>query len=227
MPVGPRGERRPADFVGCAVMVARLATGETTETPKPPSGKIRSGKAGAEARAKKLTKEQRSAIAKKAAQERWKQKMAYSALTVGKYFLQIPDKDSGELVSNLKLQKLLYYALGHSVALYGVDNPIFKDKIYAWKHGPVVKTVYTHFSIYGDGAIPPDQKPALLDSETKNFLDEIYRVFGRYSAWVLRDMTHKETPWLKNYKPDQKNIEIPLKDIHRYFASYVKKPKSA
>lgn len=52
MSIEPRGERRPADFFGCAVMVARIATGENTETLEPPSGKTRSGKAGAEARAK-------------------------------------------------------------------------------------------------------------------------------------------------------------------------------
>lgn len=71
MPIGPRGEKRPADAIGCAVMVARLATGEIEETPKPKSGKTRSGKAGAAARSKKLSKEQRSSIAKKAAEKRW------------------------------------------------------------------------------------------------------------------------------------------------------------
>lgn len=52
-------------------MVARIATGELTEELKEPSGKTRSGKAGAKARADALTKEERSAIAKKAAAGRW------------------------------------------------------------------------------------------------------------------------------------------------------------
>ncbi len=72
MPIGPNKEQRPADVIGCAVMVGRLATGEIEETLKNPSGKIRSGKAGAKARANALTKAERSAIAKKAAEERWK-----------------------------------------------------------------------------------------------------------------------------------------------------------
>jgi hypothetical protein len=71
MPKGPQGQKRPADAIGCAVMVAKIATGELTEELKEPSGKARSGKAGAEARASKLTKEERSAIAKKAAAGRW------------------------------------------------------------------------------------------------------------------------------------------------------------
>ena len=71
MPIGPSGQKRPADAIGCAVRVAQIATGEVTETLKEPSGKVRSGHAGAAARAKKLTREERSAIARKAAAERW------------------------------------------------------------------------------------------------------------------------------------------------------------
>ena len=71
MPKGPQGQRRPADAIGCAVMVAQLATGEQTEVLKEPSGKVRSGHAGAAARAQKLSGEERSIIAKKAAAERW------------------------------------------------------------------------------------------------------------------------------------------------------------
>lgn len=65
--------------------------------------------------------------------------MAYSAMTVAKYFLSIPDRESGELISNLKLQKLLYYAQGYHVAMHGVSKPLFVEKIYAWKHGPRCK----------------------------------------------------------------------------------------
>ena len=71
MPRGPQGEKRPADAIGCAVVVGRLATGEIEVTLKEPSGKLRSGKVGAKACAEKLTKEERSAIAKKAAVRRW------------------------------------------------------------------------------------------------------------------------------------------------------------
>ncbi len=53
-------------------MIAKIATGEIEENLKEPSGKVRSGKAGAKARAEKLTDERRSEIAKRAAGARWK-----------------------------------------------------------------------------------------------------------------------------------------------------------
>ena len=71
MPKGPKGQKRPADVVGCAVMVGKIATGEEEET-KEKSGRVRSGIAGAEARKKSLTSEERSEIAKLAAEARWK-----------------------------------------------------------------------------------------------------------------------------------------------------------
>ena len=71
MPRGPNGEKRPADVVGCAVAVAKIATGEVEEIPVKKSGRVRSGHAGAKARAEKLTKEKRREIAKKAASIRW------------------------------------------------------------------------------------------------------------------------------------------------------------
>jgi hypothetical protein len=72
MPRGPQGQKRPADVIGAAIMVAKIATGEIEETLKTPSGKVRSGKAGGKARAEKLTKEERSTIAKRAAGARWR-----------------------------------------------------------------------------------------------------------------------------------------------------------
>jgi hypothetical protein len=71
MPKGPQGQRRPADVIGCAVMVGRIATGDVTEILTNPSGKVRSGKAGSKGRAEKLSPEERSAIAKRAAARRW------------------------------------------------------------------------------------------------------------------------------------------------------------
>ena len=68
---GPQGQKRPADAIGCAVMVGRIATGEITEELKKPSGKVRSGRAGSKARAQNLSQEERTAIAKKAAAGRW------------------------------------------------------------------------------------------------------------------------------------------------------------
>jgi hypothetical protein len=71
MPRGPKGEKRPADVIGNAVHVMRIATGEIEET-RTSSGRTRSGHAGAKARAKALSPEKRKTIAKRAATQRWK-----------------------------------------------------------------------------------------------------------------------------------------------------------
>jgi hypothetical protein len=72
VPKGPRGERRPADMIGTAVMVGRLSVGDLQENLTQPSGKSRSGKAGARARSEQLTPERRKEIARVAALSRWK-----------------------------------------------------------------------------------------------------------------------------------------------------------
>ena len=74
MPRGPRGEKRPADVIGAAVKVMRIATGEETEelhtTLASPAAQL--GRLGGEARAKALTAQERANIAKKAAAKRWR-----------------------------------------------------------------------------------------------------------------------------------------------------------
>ncbi len=74
MPKGPKGEKRPADAIGAAVMVAKIATGEI-EDELTDDGKdkaaVELGRKGGQARAKKLSKKRRVEIAKKAAQSRW------------------------------------------------------------------------------------------------------------------------------------------------------------
>jgi hypothetical protein len=73
MPKGPQGQKRSADAVAAAVMVARIATGEAEETGYAVPGRTRSGSAGAAARAKSVSPEARKAIARAAAEARWKE----------------------------------------------------------------------------------------------------------------------------------------------------------
>ncbi len=76
MPRGPKGEKRPADVIGNAIMVAKIATGEIEESTPPDDGKDPAakalGKKGGAARAKNLSPQQRSEIARKGAESRWK-----------------------------------------------------------------------------------------------------------------------------------------------------------
>jgi hypothetical protein len=78
MPRGPKGEKRPADVIGSAIMIARIATGEIEEGAPPDDGKdpaaVALGRKGGKARAEGMTAEKRSEIAKKAAAKRWGKK---------------------------------------------------------------------------------------------------------------------------------------------------------
>ncbi len=76
----------------------------------------------------------------------------HRALDVARYFLLKADPDEGELISNLRLQKLLYYAQGFHLALY--DELLFAEAVVAWMHGPVVPEVYHEFKRYGAERIP-------------------------------------------------------------------------
>ena len=71
MPKGPQGQTRPADLIGCAVAVARIATGEAEDDRYMAPGRARSGQAGAIARSKNLTSERKKEIAHAASNRRW------------------------------------------------------------------------------------------------------------------------------------------------------------
>ena len=72
MPKGPQGQKRPADVIGAAVLVGKIATGEATETaPLPKSAAAEMGSKGGKARARMMTSAKRREAAKKAAEARW------------------------------------------------------------------------------------------------------------------------------------------------------------
>jgi len=74
MPRGPKGEKRPADVIGAAIRVAKIATGELEDERLPVPKRAAGGKIGGKARAGKLSAEQRREIARKGASARWSQK---------------------------------------------------------------------------------------------------------------------------------------------------------
>lgn len=73
MPKGPRGEKRPADAIGLAVMIGKIATGEIEDTAGSPSAAAQLGSLGGKKRASNMTPERRAEIAKAAAKSRWEQ----------------------------------------------------------------------------------------------------------------------------------------------------------
>ncbi|OOZ35622.1 Panacea domain-containing protein [Solemya velesiana gill symbiont] len=138
---------------------------------------------------------------------------------VAQYFVAkgIDSEDCG--MSNLKLQKLVYYAQGFHLALY--DQPLFEERIFAWTHGPVSPDLYHKYKEHGKSPItdveynPSDR----FTDEQIDFLEEIYEVFGQFSAWKLRNMTHSEPPWQAH---EEYASEIPIEAMKEYFQTRVK-----
>jgi hypothetical protein len=71
MPKGPKGEKRHADTVKNAVLIARIATGEVEDTPSKSPNRAKGGKIGGLARAKALSAAERREISQKASKKRW------------------------------------------------------------------------------------------------------------------------------------------------------------
>jgi len=144
-----------------------------------------------------------------------------TAGTIAKYFLTKTDEEAGDTISNLKLQKLLYYAQGFHLVLR--NGLLFSENIEAWRHGPVVPRVYRDYAGYEAGPIPlPDKfDPSTINEDVRDLLDEVYQVYGQFSAWRLREMTHEEPPWRNAWDPDTGAGAVSHSDLRSYFATLV------
>jgi uncharacterized phage-associated protein len=144
----------------------------------------------------------------------------YPALTIAKWFIAWAEAEDDEL-SNLKLQKLLYYAQGHHLAEHG--RPLFTEPIQAWSHGPVVPQVYHEFKRFGSASIElPESDPFAwsdVDTSTTKLLNKVWNTYGGLSAGRLRNMTHEEPPWKAHWRPDERCTRIPNEEIWEYFAA--------
>lgn len=140
----------------------------------------------------------------------------YSALDIAKWFLNVNraqmNFEDSEYITNLKLQKLLYYAQGYYLARK--NDPLFKEDFIAWEHGPVIRKVYDEYKKNGAKGIEYNEDFNIsIDKETEIILNEVYEKFGQFSAWKLRDMTHQEMPW----KTTTRNDIISKEKIKEYF----------
>lgn len=143
-----------------------------------------------------------------------------SVFDVAKYFLSLSDEEAGDTISNLKLQKLLYYAQGFNLALF--SEPLFNEQIEAWTHGPVIPVTYSEYKKYGANTIPnpTDFDSELIDKQSRDLLDEVYNVYGQYSAWKLRNMTHIESPWVNAYNAAPSSV-VDNASMESYFKTLV------
>lgn len=110
-------------------------------------------------------------------------------------FLLLECRARGELLTNLKLQKLLYYAQAWRLAL--TDTELFAEDFRAWVHGPVLLSQYHRFKKHRWAPIDDNLTKPELPEDVKAHLREIIEVFGSHPAVALELMTHREKPWLE------------------------------
>ena len=136
------------------------------------------------------------------------------------------DYEVYEGITHLKLQKLLYNAQGVFLAIEG--RPLFKEVIEAWQHGPVIREIYENYKENGknniDITLTEENKKIIqqIEAETdvSQVLNMVYDSFAIYTAWQLRELSHKENgPWDQTMKKGEKIIDNEL--IKEYFEKEV------
>ncbi len=126
-------------------------------------------------------------------------KATYTAGNIAKYLIYLAsqelvgDNQEREGITNLKLQKVLYFVQAYYLAKLG--KPIFSDNLEAWEYGPVVPSVYRKYKSNGSNPIISEEDKSSLTEEDKSIIKSIWNTFGGYSASRLVDITHAHAPW--------------------------------
>jgi uncharacterized phage-associated protein len=129
--------------------------------------------------------------------------------------------ESGDQITHLKLQKLLYYAEAWSQTLR--DEELYKEEIQAWAHGPVVPEVFHEFKQYGWNPlpVPSEQKIPEIDNDVKDVLEQVFDVYADLPAKTLEDMTHQDDPWIKargGISPEERcDTVMPKEALKKFF----------
>lgn len=136
---------------------------------------------------------------------------------------------SGREITNLLLQKVLYYVKAISELFDG--ESIILEPCEAWKFGPVFPVVYEKYRNYGKQEIEINLSKEyvnnLLSEKEKEITDYVLSIFGIYNAWFLKDLTHAEEPWIEARiglaEDDASRNRMDDKIISEYFTKMNKK----
>jgi uncharacterized phage-associated protein len=120
------------------------------------------------------------------------------AYEVARYLVRLAAHDEEpDFLTNLRLQKLLYYAQAWSLAMRG--KPLFDDRIEAWPSGPVVPSVFDRFLGLGQRSLLPDdveeERDIEMEQEDVDFVASVWHSYKGFSPSHLREMTREEDPW--------------------------------
>lgn len=146
----------------------------------------------------------------------------YSSRQIAEWFLAWAIEEPDSQMTALKIQKLLYYAQGHHLALF--NQPLFSEKILAWEHGPVEPNIYRIYKNNSTKNYPiikleNDFDFSIFSTEKNNFLISIWNTYGIYDGSELEKRTHNEKPWIENYYSDNINQEISQNELKKFFLS--------
>ena len=158
--------------------------------------------------------------------------MPYSVNTVADYFIGLAEPETGDVMTHLRLQKLVYYAQGWSLALS--NKALFDDRIEAWPHGPVCVNLWNRFKGFRFNPIPREEIASDLGAIKKadrRVLEDVWRVYGQFTAKRLEEMTHSETPWINargELAPEEKsNNSLKVDDMKDYFSALLRNGQKA
>ena len=119
--------------------------------------------------------------------------MAYKALDIANKIISKTDLEHGDTISNLKLQKMMYYQQGFHLAYFG--TPLFDEDIVAWQYGPVVPSVYKEYKSFESNSISTSKEGISLSDDEEELFNNVYEEYNQFSAVALMKMTHEESPW--------------------------------
>lgn len=126
----------------------------------------------------------------------------------------------GDPITNLRLQKLMYYAQAWYLALNG--ERLIPDRFEAWVHGPVCPPVWERFAGYRWNPISEEVPEPRLPGEVENHLREVEEVYGGLLTWDLERMAHAEEPWLyarEGLPPDAPSTKVISEErMKRFYA---------
>ncbi|OQP53774.1 hypothetical protein A4H97_23045 [Niastella yeongjuensis] len=151
--------------------------------------------------------------------------MSYPASLIAYAFVK-KGIDEGKFVTQMKLQKLVYFAQGAHLAKHG--TPLINETFQAWLYGPVIPEIYQDFKFYGSSPITNTNSyhptgvnnvPYILDADALDIINYTWEVLKDISAMSLSYWTHQpDGPWSKVYIPDVRDTPISNNDIKNYFA---------
>lgn len=140
------------------------------------------------------------------------------ACAVAANIIQMADKEH-DTIDHQKLQRLCYYAQGHSVVFW--QKLLFDDPIQAWEQGPVVPAVHQAYEKYGAEPIPPCDDAPEIEQWRLEVLEMVYDRLGWMTTWNLCSQTHMEQPWRDVWRASwdkrECNAEITPEQIHAFF----------